>query len=116
MPRPPKEPKTKEPKSKRTRRWIVRVSDADDQAARANAKRAGLSFSAYLRRMGADGKIAPPDPLVPLVAALNRAGNNVNQQMAIAHVRGALPPLLLRLDALLEHAVRAVMEKLSPIG
>ena len=116
MPRPPKEPKTKEPKIKRTRRWIVRVSDVDDRNARANAKRAGLSFSAYLRRMGADGKILPPDPRLAYVREIGRAGNLVNQEMAIAHLKGYLPTSLLRLNEELARAMRAAVDIFSSAG
>jgi hypothetical protein len=97
----------------KTRRWIVRVSDADDRAAREKARSAGLSLSAYVRRMGADGYVVPPDPLYALVAALNRAGNLVNQQLVLAHTRGFIPESLLRLDEKLEAAIDAVLAKYS---
>lgn len=109
MPRPPK------PSSERLRCLLrFRCTEAERARIFARAQEAGLRPSTYLRRVGAEGKLLPPDPLVSLVAALNRAGNNVNQQMAIAHTKGEIPPLLLRLNAELETAVHAVLEKLTP--
>jgi hypothetical protein len=108
MPRPPKQ--TDE---KHMRRWIVRVTDEDDRQARANARNAGLKFSAYLRAMGRDGKVMPPDPMASLVAAVNRAGNLVNQQMAIAHLRQNIPAELRRLDSVLEQTLAAILSRFS---
>jgi hypothetical protein len=108
MPRPPKQQD-----EKHMRRWIVRVTDEDDRQARDKAHHAGLKFSAYLRAMGRDGKVMPPDPMASVVAAVNRAGNLVNQQMAIAHARQTIPAELLRLNGVLEETLTAILNRVA---
>ena len=101
-----------------TRRWIIRASPQDDRLARERARQVGCRFSDYIRRMSVDGRIVlqpegglSGDPIVSLTAALNRVGNLVNQQMAIAHSQGRLPQELLRLDAMLEQTIAAVLAR-----
>lgn len=101
----------------RSRRWIIRVSKEEDSQARQHAKRAGVGLSAWIRRGAAPVRVnVPTVPVAPLqdaVTAINRAGNNVNQQMAIAHTEGRIHPELIRLDAKLEAAIDLLLEALG---
>ena len=104
------------------RRWIIRASAQDDQAARARAARAGVRFSDYVRRVSVEGRLvtrrdpASAQALAALTTALNRAGNLVNQQMSIAHINGELPRELLRATDALAAAVEAILTQFNPRG
>lgn len=107
----------------------ARCSQGELAAVKAQAQRAGLTLSQFVRlavlngeRLGsgaaslAANDTAPKpalDPLHALVLAVNRAGNLVNQQMAIAHLRKELPTELLDADRALEAALRSITEQLG---
>lgn len=86
-----------------------RCTAAEKQRIAANAKRADLTQSVYLKRMALDGELTPTSPLLAAVTAINRAGNLVNQQMHIAHRNGELPAELVSLNADLAAAVKSLL-------
>lgn len=100
-----------------------RCTAAEKRRIAQHARRAGVPVSAYVRLLALAGnelpandaapRTAAPDPLLALVAAINRAGNLVNQQMAIAHGRGDFPFELLRADEELAAALKAVSGALA---
>lgn len=109
MPRP-----TKEPPDKRGKVISFRLKPAQFEETEKKAKEVGIGkASEYARQQTLNGKASPPDPLYPLLNALSRAGNLVNQQMAIAHTDGRIPPVLERMDEKLESAIDAVLEMLE---
>jgi hypothetical protein len=91
----------------------ARCSREEKAAILAKARTAGLTESAYLRRVAVNSNVLPADPLYQLVIAINRAGNLINQQMGIAHARGEFPSELLRANAALEAALNAVSDALG---
>ena len=64
---------------KRNRVVPVRFSDHELSVIDANAKRAKMSRTEYLVSAGMDKPIVILDDLKPLLAALRRIGNNINQ-------------------------------------
>ena len=92
----------------------VRCTRADLAAMTANAERAGMSLSQYLRHRGTDSTARQPRAtrrptverveLARVLAALGRYGSNVNQ-MARAANAGAIP-----LEHELAEAVAATLE------
>lgn len=106
-----------EQKRNRTRRWIIRVTEEEDGQARQHAERAGMGLSAWVRRrstpVSSRSPVVPTEPLLAAVRAVNRAGNLVNQEMALAHTEGRVLPVLVSLNAKLETAVDLLLEALG---
>jgi hypothetical protein len=91
-----------------------RLREEEWQAAQKKAGELQIrKVSEFARQQTVNGKASPPDPLYPLLNALSRAGNLVNQQMSIAHTDGRIPPVLERMDEKLETAIDAVLEMLD---
>ena len=62
------------------------LSDAENEIIRHNAKHAGLSLSAYVRKLALEGKVetryilSPQiNDLAPILAQLGKTGSNINQ-------------------------------------
>lgn len=98
-----------------TRRLIVRLSDDDRAAIRANARKAGLRVSEYVRRVAVAGHIVNVQQSVygiAVAAQLRKIGINLNQLMPIAHVNGEIPHELnsvwRKLEALLDRIIRTM--------
>lgn len=90
---------------RRSRRLIVRVSDADRAAICANAQKAGLRVSEYVRRMAVNGQIVMRQESaygMSLAHQLRKIGVNVNQLMPIAHLNGEVPREILTLSTKIE--------------
>ena len=92
---------------------MVRVSVDDHSAIRANAQKAGLRLSEYVRRVAVDGHIVNVQQSgygMALASQLRRVGVNLNQLMPIAHMNGELPPELdsvfRKLETILDRILR----------
>ena len=95
----------KKASANRTRRLIVRITDEEQTRIRACAREASLPVSEYVRRMSPNGHIIvrrESGYSISVAHQLRRIGVNINQQMAIAHIDGELPPQLTHLWAKLE--------------
>ena len=99
---------------KRTYRLIVRLTDEERSAIRANAQKAGLGVSEYIRRVAVDGhavRVRESAYGVALASQLRHVGINLNQLMPIAHVNGEIPPELAsvcrKLEAVLDRILRS---------
>ena len=95
---------------------MVRVTDDDYCATAAHAHKAGLSLSAYLRQVAVNGHVVvsvrqESSSDFAVADQLRRIGININQQMAIAHTRGAIPVELQRLWAKLELILDRIIQR-----
>ena len=70
-----------------------RTTAADRSRIEANAARAGLSVSEFMRRaaLGQRVRAKRSDPADRLIVELNRIGTNLNQITAKLHMTGELP-------------------------
>jgi hypothetical protein len=105
-------PRAKE-NAKRTRRLIVRLTDEDRAAICANAQKAGLRLSEYVRRVAVAGHIVHVQQSgygMALAHQLRHIGVNLNQLMPIAHLNGEVPPemdsVFRKLETLLDRILR----------
>lgn len=105
-------PRTEE-NARRARRIIVRLSDDERAAIRANAQKAGLRLSAYVRRVAVDGHVVHVQQSgygMALAHQLRHIGVNLNQLMPIAHLNGEIPPdlssVFRKLETLLDRILR----------
>ncbi len=83
----------------------ARCTTEEEQLVRARAAGSGTTPSEYVRSMTLRGRVVVRENKAPdmaLVIELRRIGNNINQQMAIAHAHGEIPVELQRLWAKLE--------------
>jgi len=101
--------------AKRTRRLIVRLTDEDRTAIRANAQKAGLRVSEYVRRVAVDGHIVNAQQSgysMALASQLRHIGVNLNQLMPIAHMNGEIPreldSVFRKLETLLDRIIRTM--------
>ncbi len=96
------------------RRLVIRLSEGDLAAVRANARAAGLGVSEFVRRAAVDGRIIVRQESaygVSMASQLRHVGINLNQLMPIAHVNGEIPPELAsvcrKLEAVLDRILRS---------
>ena len=105
---------------KRTRRDCVippiRCTDDELATIRARSVQAGMSLSAYIRRVAIEGVTIERTPMADkaLVAQLSALGNNINQLARSANIAGRLdrrtkPRLHDALDTL-EHLIERLIE------
>jgi hypothetical protein len=90
-----------------------RCSAEDLAAVRSRASRAGLTVSEYVRDVAVRGRVVvrqQPGPDLVLAGELRRIGNNINQQMALAHATGEIPVDLRRLWTKLELVLDRIIE------
>src|SRR5882724_7788316 len=96
----------------RTRRLIVRLTDEDQAAIRANAQKAGFHVSEYVRRVAVNGHIVNVQHsgyIMALASQLRRVGINLNQLTHIANLARELPPELAAVRGKLETIVDRVL-------
>lgn len=76
----------------RTRRCEIRFTESEYCNLAAKAEQAGISVSALIRKSvdACEVKAAPPADLYKLIWEIRRVGNNIDQILAIANVRGLL--------------------------
>lgn len=99
--------------AQRERRATIRFTDEDHAFLLEQAAQAGLSPSEFVRRLVRDSHIevvqAPPMRSMQAIMELNRIGVNLNQLARIGNATGKiparLPPLLERINALLDDAM-----------
>jgi hypothetical protein len=81
------------------------LTDEERIRLRAKAAEAGLGVSEYVRRAVIDGEVVVRRESgygMAMAGQLRRIGVNINQQMAVAHLNGEIPPELVRLWGKLE--------------
>ena len=84
----------KEKAAYRTRRLIVRLNDEEQTRLRANAQKAGLRVSEYVRRMAVEGHVVVRQQSgygMALASQLRRVGVNLNQLTRLANFNGEVP-------------------------
>jgi len=96
-----------------TRRLFVRTTEEDQVRIRANALKAGLDVSEYVRRVAVDGHVIVRRESaygMSLAHQLRRIGVNINQLTRVANTEGELPDELARvcgqLETILDRVIR----------
>ena len=99
--------------ARRSRRLIVRLTDEERALICANARKAKLRTSEYVRRVAIRGEIVVREQSgygMALASQLRRIGVNLNQLMPIAHMNGEVPAELgsvfQKLETLLDRIIR----------
>lgn len=99
--------------ARRTRRLIVRMTDEERARLRANAAKAGLRVSEYVRRMAIDGEVVVRRDSaygMSMASQLRRIGVLLNQLTRLAHIEGELPPELAQLCGRVEGILDKIVE------
>jgi hypothetical protein len=99
--------------AKHTRRLIVRLTDEDQARIRANAQKAGLRLSEYVRRVAVDGQVVVRRETaygMSLAFQLRKIGVNLNQLARAANSNGEIPPELAQLCGRMEILLDSVVE------
>ncbi len=83
--------------SRLSNRLIVRLTDEDKARICANAQKAGLGISEYVRRVAIDGNVVVKQQSaygMALASQLRHIGINLNQLTRDFHIHGEYPPEL----------------------